>query len=135
MRTFWDASAVVPLLLREAHSERASSAWRSTASAFGWEWTRIEVEAALLRRQSPPSVWRQWRTLNAEFVYARLDPTEISSLLAMNRGLGLRAADAGHIFVFERLCSELPDMQLVTFDREMSGAVTQLGLALHAQSV
>ena len=53
----------------------------------------------------------------------------------MNHQLGLRAGDAGHVHVFEGLAVDLPDLHMVTFDREIADAVLSLGLSLHPACV
>lgn len=131
MMVFWDSSAVVPLLLREAHSRKAVKAWRDTDVHWAWDWLRVEVEAALIRRKADSPTWSQWRLLEKSLTFLRIDAADLSSLLALNRGCGLRAADAGHLFVFDRLCVELSELSLLTFDRELSRTARQIGLSVH----
>lgn len=128
---FWDSSAVVPLLLQEAQSQTAVQAWRDTDVHIAWDWLRVEVEAALIRRKADSATWSQWRLLQKGFTFLRLEGGDISSLLALNRGCGLRAVDAGHLFVFDRLCVELAELSLLTFDQELSGTARQIGLPVH----
>jgi hypothetical protein len=42
---------------------------------------------------------------------------------------GLRAADAGHLFVMEHCAAGLENLVLVTFDSEMTKAAERRGLA------
>jgi len=44
--------------------------------------------------------------------------------------LGLRAADAAHLFLFDRLVIRLPELRLLTFDKEMAQAAHSLALPL-----
>jgi predicted nucleic acid-binding protein len=125
---FWDSSAVVPLLFQEAQSQRAMKVWHDTDGHIAWDWLRVEVEAALIRRKAGVEIWSQWRLLQRGFTFLCIDGDEISSLLALNRGFGLRAADAGHLFVFDRLCGQLPELSLLTFDKELSETARRLGL-------
>jgi hypothetical protein len=57
-----------------------------------------------------------------------IDPVEnlTASLRVFNRSLGLRAADAGHLYVFDQALRALPDLRLFTFDREMREAAQRL---------
>jgi len=43
----------------------------------------------------------------------------------------LRAADAGHLFVFDRLFTEFPSLVLLTLDKELALAARNIGLPLH----
>lgn len=49
---FWDSSALVPLLVREATTERLRVKYESAPSPFVWWGTYIECMSALARRQS-----------------------------------------------------------------------------------
>lgn len=73
--------------------------------------------------------------LKGEVSWVDLQPDQTNTLCAFNRALGLRAADAGHLFVFDRLFSELPDLELLTLDAEMAAAARRIGLPLHPASV
>ena len=128
----FDTSAIVALLLVERNSAQASHAWASTSRAWAWRWLEVETEAALVRRKASPLAWAQWRTVAACFHWLDLEPAVWPQLRSFNRPLRLRAADAGHLFVFDRLLGAVPGLELVTFDREMSRAAEMLGLPLHA---
>ena len=54
----------------------------------------------------------------------------MEALKTFNRGAGLRAADAGHLFVMERCAAGMENLVLVTFDSEMTKAAQRRGLAL-----
>jgi hypothetical protein len=60
-----------------------------------------------------------------------LQAEQYHALRIMNRSLKLRAADAGHVFVFDRLVESIPDLTMVTFDQEMLQALDQLALPVH----
>jgi predicted nucleic acid-binding protein len=131
MNVFFDTSAVVPLVLNETHSEASKAVWEKTATAWAWEWMRVEGEAALIRRVTTAPSWNMWRVVLGEFRLLGLTSTLHVSLCAFNRGVGLRAADAAHLFVFDRLLAHVPDARLLTFDEEMATAAGSLGLPLH----
>jgi hypothetical protein len=89
------------------------------------------VDAALTRRRAGPSVWRNWRELESRLNWIALETEDYPSVRLMNRELGLRAADAGYVFLFERLSAHLDGLAMATFDREMAEAVQSLGLQVH----
>lgn len=49
-------------------------------------------------------------------------------LREFNRGIGLRAADAGHLYAMEQCQAGIPQLQLITFDQEMRRAAIHRGL-------
>ncbi|MBU0679369.1 MAG: type II toxin-antitoxin system VapC family toxin [Verrucomicrobia bacterium] len=128
MRAFFDTSAVVPLLLEEPLTADARGAWDECSEAWAWSWLRVEAEAALSRRKADAVAWRAWRSLSEGIQFVSLNADQLPTLCAFNRGIGLRAADAGHLFVCDRLMKHVPDLKLLTFDREMLEAATRLGL-------
>ena len=130
MNTFWDTSAVVALLLQEPETQSAQSAWSKTTRAWAWRWMIIETEAALARRKAPPVAWSQWATMLESFTVLDLESSQWDSLRAFNRALRLRAADAGHLFVFERASTIIPELQMVCFDQDMTAAARDIGLAV-----
>jgi predicted nucleic acid-binding protein len=130
-RVFWDASAVVPLVMEEKGSGAAGKIWLEADPVWSWNWLPVEVDAALTRRRAGPSVWRNWRELESRLNWIALETEDYPSVRLMNRELGLRAADAGYVFLFERLSGHLDGLALATFDREMAEAVQSLGLQVH----
>jgi predicted nucleic acid-binding protein len=130
MDTFWDTSAVVPLLLREPHTVAAQAAWSRTTRPWAWRWLVIETEAALSRRAAPPAAWSHWAALHASLHLLDLESDRWDALRAFNRALHLRAADAAHLFVFERASTAVPGLQLVAFDAGLVEAARRIGLAV-----
>ncbi len=128
MDLFLDTSAVIPLLLQEPHTDSALAAIARAERLFAWRWMQVEAEAALARRRAPPPAWSEWRQLAASIHWLELNESSLPALCAFNRPLRLRAADAGHLFVFDRAITVVPDLHLVTFDHAMSEAATTLGL-------
>lgn len=132
MQAFFDTSAVIPLLLKEPNSDLALNAWEQTEVAWAWRWMQIEAEAALARRNALPSQWRQWRELVPNINWLEMDRSNWAQQLCnFNRALKLRAADAGHLFMSERLISSIPSLVLVTFDKEMATAAKSLSITLY----
>lgn len=128
MLAFFDTSAVVPLLLREPHSQSAGKIWEETSDRYAWQWLRVETEAALMRRTAPPGAWQQWRIIETAVHWLEPEQGWMEHLRSFNRGVGLRAADAGHLYVFEQSLRGMPALQLITYDKEMRGAATKRGL-------
>jgi predicted nucleic acid-binding protein len=135
MRIFFDTSAVVPLLLEEASTHVAQECWASCEEAWAWNWLTIETDAALVRQKADSTAWAAWRQISNEFTLCELDSPRLAELRAFNRSLGLRAADAAHLFLFDQLATRLPDLILLTFDKEMAQAAGRLTLPMHPRSV
>jgi predicted nucleic acid-binding protein len=128
MLLFWDTSAVVPLIFNEPHTPSARHARAAATRAFVWSWIRVEAEAALLRRNASPGDWENLARVLARMTWLETDTRELSALLGFNKPLGLRALDAGHLFVCSKAVSAFPGIHLVTFDQEMDQAARRCHL-------
>lgn len=131
LKIFFDTSAVVPLVVEEAHTFKAREVWSRCGEAWAWEWLLLEAEAALSRRKADARSWQNLRTLSGQFRLVSLSPAQFDALRAFNRPLALRAADAAHLFVCERLLGSVPELRLITFDREQAAASARLSLPLY----
>lgn len=132
MRVYFDTSAIVPLVLTETHSEVIRSSWPDFTERWAWNWLIIEAEAALVRQKADADAWEEWSRVARSLNLIELNPQDHAALRAFNRGLGLRAADAGHLFLFDRLAWEIDGLQLVTFDREMREAAGNLAMSTYS---
>ena len=131
MHTVFDTSAVVPLLFVEPHSEAAHRAWVEVEGhRLAWRWLKVEAMAALTRRRASAKVWQNWERLESQLNWIELPDREIEALCRFNRNLGLRAADAAHLFVADRLAHSLNPLSLASFDKEMRRGAEELGLSL-----
>lgn len=130
MVAFFDTSAIVPLILKEPHSEAAGKFWMQTSRRLGWQWLRVEVEAALVRRAAPPDAWSRWYLIESAMDWVEPEAGWLEHLRAFNRGVGLRSADAGHLYLMERCLRGAPGLRLVTFDHELRRAAAKRGLAV-----
>jgi len=129
MHTFFDTSAIVPLLLSEPHSEAARAIWaESQGYRLAWYWLKVETEAALTRRRAGARIWQEWDRVESELNYIELPDSGVESICRLNRNLGLRAADAAHLFVAARLSRTLDPLQLASFDEKMCAGAKELGL-------
>ena len=63
-----------------------------------------------------------------EIGWLDLQEETLEGLCAFNRSIGLRAADAGLLYVFDRALAAIPALQLLCFDREMVKAAKVLNL-------
>jgi predicted nucleic acid-binding protein len=132
MQLFFDTSAVLPLLLKESGSDSARMAYLAGEAFFAWTWMSVESEAALVRRKADAVTWRNWRNLKRTFTWLGFPESATGEVCAFNRELGLRAADAGHLYVFEKAVAAVPELRLVTFDGEMASAAAALELKLYS---
>lgn len=128
---FWDASALVPLLLEEANSRLVRELWSNTREAHAWDWVLVEVDAALIRRKAGSLIWQDWKKIQLELRMYSIQNEDLRNLRTLNRGMGLRAADAGHLFLYYSLVQRFFELELITFDREMIEAASRLRLPLH----
>jgi predicted nucleic acid-binding protein len=127
MDVFFDTSVVVAMLVEEPGSAAASRIWGRTTRAWAWNWLLVETDAALGRRRVPPRTWSEWRRLEGAFTWIEPGPGFAEEARAFNRAISLRAADAGHLLIFERLARGEPALRLATFDSEMRAAALALG--------
>lgn len=128
MMRFWDTSAVVPLLLHEAGTKLVAGAFDGADDHCAWRWMRVETEASLTRRCANAAAWMGWESLATEFTWVDIRVEDHPSLLAFNRKVGLRAADAAHLFCAMKVAQAVPEMVLVSLDEEMLGAARKLKL-------
>lgn len=128
---YWDASALVPLIIAEAESGWARDRLAEDDRIVTWAWTRTEIVSAIERRTREGVLARLerrnvLRVIDA-FADKRDEATDILSVRARANLLlarhPLRAADAGQlaaaILVQEQMSSPLP---LVCLDRRLSFA-------------
>jgi hypothetical protein len=108
MPSFFDTSAIVPLILKEPHSEVAGIVWEETSRRIAWQWLRVEVEAGLIRRIAPPEAWNQWHVIESAMDWVEPEAGRLEHLRAFNRGAGLRSADVGHLYLMGDVYAENP---------------------------
>ena len=128
MELFFDTSAMVPLILDEPHSQKALETWDKATRAWAWRWLQVEAEAALGRRRAGARAWHQWRLVASAITWLDLEARMWPLLCAFNRPLRLRAADAGHLYIYNSATSVVPTLKLVCFDKDLNEAAKALGL-------
>ena len=128
---YWDASALVPLLVAERDTELVRSWLSDDDRIVTWVWTRTEIVGAVERRTREGSLSRSQR----REVLRRLDAfarswDEVTDVLAVRSRANallarhpLRAADAGQlgaaVLVQEQIAGVL---DFVCLDRRLSSA-------------
>lgn len=134
---YWDASALVPLIVSEQSSNAALERLGRDAQIITWLWTRTELAAAIERRTREGTLSRAERRQ----VLTRLDAlaerwNEVADALAVrSRAIKLlarhpiRAADAGQLGAALLVQDQLADpLEFVCFDRRLSLAAEMEGL-------
>ncbi len=137
---YWDASALVPLIVSESGTNLARSWLADDSAIVTWAWTRVEIASAIERRTREGALSRRDRRQ----VLERLDSfantwDEVTEILAVRSRASLllarhplRAADAGQLgaalMVNEQL--EGGSLPFMCLDRRLSEAAELEGLAI-----
>jgi predicted nucleic acid-binding protein len=136
---FWDSSAIVPLLLRESHSDLLSAAFDGDTEPAVWWATPVESHAAVARAAREKQLTRADVVQASERLRAiRVDVDEIAPaedvrvralrLLSVHP---LRAADALQLAAALFWAEEQPGTDtFVCLDRRLRDAARREGFAL-----
>lgn len=139
---FWDASAIVPLLVRENETERCLSALRTDPEVLVWTMSEIEVMSALCRR------YREGRFNESDFdgILARMNEffshvIEIvqvqrvkSRALRLLQVHALRAADALQLGAALIATEEEPSrLAIMSFDVWLNQAAKREGFRINPE--
>jgi predicted nucleic acid-binding protein len=131
---YWDASAILSVLFKDAHSEQATLVARRSVthlvSTLGYAEV-VAVIARLERDKELPTVLAEaarelvrvgpWRRLTLQPDWSGIE--ELALLWP------LRGADLWHIATASTLSRELPELQLFTFDSRLALASRGTGFA------
>lgn len=136
MIAYFDTSALVPLLVEEDASARASLIWDEAERIAGVRLVYAEAHAALAAaRRSGRIEARGLRQAVAELrrLYDQMDVVEASDALVRRAGAlaeeyALRGYDAVHLAGAETVAGE--DSVLVAGDRPLCRAAESLGIAV-----
>jgi len=136
---FWDASAVVPLLVAEPSTERIQATAAANPSMFVWWGTEIECASALARLERDGAL----DETAATEAFARLreladswhevEPTDHIRVLAVRllRVHPLRATDALQLAAAYVAAEQLPSsLPFVTLDDRLAAAARKEGFAV-----
>jgi len=136
---YWDASALVPLVAADAHTEDVRGWLRDDQTIVTWAWTRVEIVSAIERRSRDGQLTRAERRL----ALTRFDTMagawdEVTDILAVRaRALPLlgrhplRAADAAQLGAALLIRDELgTPPAFVCLDNRLAIAAEREGLPI-----
>lgn len=140
MIAYFDTSAVVPLVITEAGSNRAAVLWDGAERAVSVRLVYPEGRAALAQAERLGRLTvRQFRAAARAFEarYLELDLVEFDDVLARRAGHlaeihGLRGYDAVHLAAAERVHD--PELVVVAGDRPLLKAAAAEGMATSSLS-
>ncbi len=132
---YWDASALLSVLVRDKHSPAASRQLRAKGVHLVSSLALAETSAVLARlaRLGEISASRAQlaaRSLLAEPWSALEVQPEREVVLELARRQPLRGADLWHLAAALTLRVELPELRFLSFDKELSRAAEQEGFPL-----
>lgn len=136
---YWDASALVPLVVSQPESELARGWLAADESIVTWVWTRTEIVSAIERLAREGLIDRRERRSSLEeFDRLAVDWDEVGDILAVrSRALRLlarhplRAADAGQLAAAILIQEQIPGpLSFMCFDRRLELAAEREGLRI-----
>lgn len=132
---YWDASAILSVLIRDAHSSRATAVARRRVTHLLSTLAYAEVSAVISRQEReralPAPLAATVRDVLRDGPWRRLSlQPDWSSMDGLASRWPLRGADLWHLATAVTLSRELPELRLLTFDVRLAAASTDLGLAL-----
>lgn len=133
---FWDASAVVPLLVVEPGSDRARALGRADSDMVVWWGTEVECASALARMEREDTL--SARDVDGCFdslahlsrAWLEIEPSDAVRETARRvlRVHALRAADALQLAAAHVACGHRPDtLEFVTLDGRLAAAARKEG--------
>jgi predicted nucleic acid-binding protein len=136
---FWDASAIVPLLVAETTTERLQALAQSDPDILAWWGSAVEYASALARLERDASL--DPRSAELAFQQLRLiadawhevEPSELvrENAVRFLRVHPLRAADALQLAAAFIAAERRPaSLQVVTLDERLAEAMRKEGFAL-----
>ena len=136
---FWDASAIVPLAVREPTSDLVRGWLEEDPVLVTWAWTRVELASAVERRSRQGQLSRQERRACLD-LFSRLarswdevvDLHSVRSLaLALLARHPLRAADAAQLGAALLVAENNPaSLTFVCLDEQLALAADREGLGV-----
>lgn len=134
---YWDASALVPLMVSESESDRVRNLLREDSRIVTWAWSAVELAGAVERRFWEGGLSRQERR-NCLDAFAALAKQwdEVADLFATRtRALPLlarhsiRAADAAQLGAALLVTEDNPaELEFVCLDQRLALAAEKDGL-------
>ena len=135
---FWDTSAVVPLLLAEANTQRAKDLYRVDPGQVVWRGTATECVSAIARpeRAGQPvrEAFDRLDVLAEAWVEIEASDAVRRTATRMLRTHPLTAADALQLAAATVAAEGAPSsLPFVTFDRRLAEAATREGFPVIGQ--
>lgn len=132
---YWDASAILSVLIRDTHSTRATAVARRPATHLMSTLAYAEVSAVIARlqreRQLPAALADSCRELLRGGLWRRLVLQPDWATMDEQAGRWpLRGADLWHLATTITLTREVPEVRVLTFDARLGAAADRLGLTL-----
>lgn len=133
--SFWDASALVPLLVGEPESARMRARAAQAGRMRVWWGTKLECGSALARleREGEPvgAAFALLRTLARTWDVVQPSAAVEDTAMRMLRSYPLRAADALQLAAAFAACSgRCGELELVTLDERLAEAAAKEGFVL-----
>lgn len=136
---FWDASAIVPLLVAEAATRSVQAVARRDSDMLAWWGSRVECASALARLERESLLGRKDalrafdRLKQLADGWHEIEPSEIvrENAIRLLRVHALRAADALQLAAaFVAAEGRPPSLHLVTLDARLADAARKEGFEL-----
>ena len=134
---YWDASALVPLIVSESGTYQARSWLAFDNEIVTWAWTRVEITSAIERRTREGALAREERRSVLDRLNTFADTwDEVAEILAVRSKASLllarhplRAADAGQLGAALLVQEQLGGfLEFLSLDRRLSEAAELEGL-------
>lgn len=136
---YWDASALVPIVVNEPSTERVRSWVQEDPAIVTWAWTRVEITSAVERLTREGTLTRaQRRTVLDRFTALADAWDEVTDVLAVrSRAVSLlarhplRAADAAQLGAALLIDEHVEaTLTFVCFDDRLAEAAEREGLVI-----
>lgn len=134
---FWDASALVPLVVPEVGTDLVTEWLRADPEVVIWGWTRVELASAVERRSREGRLSSSGRRAALQRIervaseaHEVLDlPAVRTRALAVLARHHLRAADAGQLGAALLVADPIPSsLAMVVLDRRLADAAEREGM-------
>ena len=134
---YWDTSAIVSALFRDAHSEKASKLAREPGlhmlSSLAWAETQAIIVKAERERAVTGLLGDAARESLEQGPWRRTNVVpDWTFALQFSRKWPLRGADLWHLAAARTLQVELPELRVISFDERLRTAAAGEGLAASA---
>jgi uncharacterized protein len=138
---FWDASAIVPLVVAETQTLQLQAMAATDSAMLVWWGTEIECASALARRERDGGLKGQAMTRALERLrqlavsWHEIDPSDVVREMAIRfiRVHPLRAADAMQLAAAFAAAEQRPSsLEIVTLDDRLANAARKEGFAVLA---